>query len=151
MQFRDLIIMLIPIICNGFIVFLVQRHYSQRLERKLRNGTRLINTIQDFKKEIYKATVILAEFSCIRNEKDTMGSVYKLIDFFVKDFCTFYHNNKVALSPNKDIIDKLIQLINDLIAAIKRHDINLGEQHLNSIKAELNTLSEELEKRLERL
>jgi len=110
-----------------------------------------MNTITDFKKEIHKGTVILSSFVYPLSEDEVKNSSMQLIDFFVKDFCIFYDNNRVALSPNKEAIEKLISLSNAFIGAMKKSDPDLCSQHLNEMRSEFNTLSDDLEKRLQQL
>lgn len=150
MQIRDWIIIIVPIICNGIIIFLVQKHYAQRLERKLRQDVRLINTITDFKKEIHKGTVILSEFNDPLSAEATNDAVKRMRDFFIKDFCIFYDNNRIALSYNEEAIERLISQFNIFLSSRYQED-DSATVHLNAVKSNFIALSDELEQRLQQL
>jgi len=151
MEFDYLFFILLPIICNGVLIFVIQSHFSQKIERETRNSLRLITTIENFRNKIYEATTILAEFSREQTIDQVNNNLEKLLIFFAKRFCPFYDNNKNTLQPNKVAIEQLISLYRELIVSVKNEDISQINVQLNNIKDTFNVLSDELETRLNKM
>jgi len=110
----------------------------------------LINTITDFKKEIHKGTVILSEFNDPLSAEATNDAVKRMRDFFIKDFCIFYDNNRIALSYNEEAIERLISQFNIFLSSRYQED-DSATVHLNAVKSNFIALSDELEQRLQQL
>jgi len=151
MQIRDWLLIGIPVLCNGFIIFFVQKHYTQRLEHKLRQNLRLIDTIDGFKQIIQKCTIILNKFYYRLSNEEANKSLSELLELIVKDFDTYVTNNRLALSSSEKTIKNIIELAEKLIEATKSSDSKSIDTALNKIKLAFSQLSDELELQMQKL
>ena len=149
MDTKDWIILLAPLMMNGIGIFLLQRYYSNRIEKKFRKDIYIKDTVISFKKEVYNIHVKLA---IIYRNQFSGPCMSESVAEFSKDFndvfCPLYRINSYVLEPHKDSIDNVIDLSARLYKAFQDKDVAAVNYCGQKLFDSLEALGKELDKRI---
>jgi hypothetical protein len=142
--------LIIPIISNGLVIFFVQKFYMNKIEKSIRNASRVEKVIQQFKQELIKMLTLLAEFKYEGTDK-TVGYINRFGEIVIKEFNPYYLANKNTLQQHDKKINQFITTYNLFSDSLKLRDIPLAAKHINSMEDILTELCKESDLRLTRI
>jgi len=151
MQTRDWLIIGIPILFNGFIIFLTQKYFNSILERKLRNTLRTTDVIVGFKGVLSEGISLMANIAHASTNEELDRCLDDLATFFLKKFGVYVASNRTFLSLHDERIDEIL----DFYKSFKdMHEINDTQERAlmySEIAVRFSLLSNELEKQIQQL
>ena len=110
MELKDWILLLIPLICNGLILFFVQQSFSTMLKRREEK--------HDYQKNILQETTMLfqkffADFHQLRNgyydpkRLVPFAQVWNPLNDDIRTLVVFYDAHPLVLKKSKEVFDKI--------------------------------------------
>lgn len=133
MTSKDWILLIVPIILNGMIIFIIQKSLSIKFEKKIRNQISTSKTIGEFQDTIKESVYLLSKLRY--NAKS--NEINNIINEFFNKITTqllpsYYLHKKVLCLLEKDICELEAQS-NELIEAIKTDNLKKANIYINKI------------------
>jgi len=144
MQVKDWIMLLIPIFCNGVIIFILQKLFEKKqISRTIKfEYASIFRQKIDMSLEMY-FNILKFENNGNVQEDMIINALQKYIDS-VMELYYYYAQNESIFKAFKNNFEKIIKYISQLNIIIKKEktDISGLRKNLNSIKDELAKLKE---------
>ena len=146
MELKDWILLLVPIFCNGIIIFILQKIFEKRqITRTIKfEYASLLRQKIDLSLELHaKATRLSNE-----DNEENVTIVNETIQQYVNstlDVYYYYVQNKIVFESFDSHMEHIAALIMDLTKCIHQKEINLMEfcSIINKIRDELMVLKKE--------
>ena len=148
MELRDWLIIVIPIICNGLIIFAVQKFASTKLERKMKIFFEKRDSFIVFKGIIDEILLCINEIRCAENGKKQSKLLIELVDLINKKILPFHDSNQILLGKHIEAINEILKKARQMTEAFASTDLDAGEKHINELKELFVSFGSRIEKEI---
>lgn len=145
---KDWILLFVPIIVNGVLLFVFQKAISAKFDRQAKKSDLSLSVLAGFRDHIIAAIVAMNNLQSAANQGgDGSDEMSAYVDK-IQELCKYYFAYKTVLSNYEneivELVDSLnicINIINNRKGKFKQEEINSLIQHLNGNNEILQQLS----------
>lgn len=148
MEMKDWLTLIIPIVCNGIVIFVIQRWISIKSERRMKVFLLKIEGLREFKKFIDELLIVYSETNYTKTDHGEIELLEKLIRK-LHQIIPFRDSHLVLLNKHLHSIDNVLDKGNQMIDALERLDNVLGRQYFLELRELLVELATNIDEEIE--
>lgn len=125
MELKDWILLLVPIFCNGVVVFALQKIYERKQAKRLIQNEYYsgLRARIDLALELHAKATRLTNEGNIGNDELIYSVIQKFIDSCLDVYYYYVQNKIIFISVERDV-EKIAVLIMQLSEAQRQHDLS---------------------------
>ena len=122
METKDWIVMTVPIIVNGIVLFMFQKWFSTKIERNNEAFSRKTKILDEARQLTLQSVDALQKLIYTNNKGGNGLFEFEIYQASVKDLIDYFYLNKAVLSKYISLVDELVSSLNKFIEAINQRN-----------------------------